>query len=113
MFQQAILIGGGLGVLLGIYIARVSHRHESVRGGIVAHVFHYFGAAFFVSTLPTALTALIIGGGFGTALPAALLMIGLSLLSLMLFAVVELPHRPQAAPDEDAWTAEKARSSGL
>lgn len=113
MFEQSILIGGALGAILGIYIARVSQRHDPVRAGALAQVFHYLGAACFVSALPTAITALIIGGGFGTALPAAFLMVGLSLLSLLIYALLELPHRPPKTDPEEVWTEAKARSSGL
>lgn len=110
----AILIGLAFGVTLGALAARSSNRREQVRGGLPARVFHYLGAALFVSALPGVLAAVILGQGLLRAAAVGFGFVLLSLAMLFVYAVFERGARTglPAAPD-DEWTAEKARTSGL
>jgi hypothetical protein len=110
----AILIGLACGLVLGVFTARSSARRDRVYGGVLAQVFHYLGAASFVSALPGVLAAVFLGQG---VLRAAAVGFGFMLLSLALLLVYALFERGArarlpAAPAE-SWTADKARTSGL
>ncbi len=111
--EKALLVGLLIGGLLAIYVARRSLREEKVYGGIVAQVFHYLGALGFCMTLPTILTVLVLHGGFGTAFPLGIALVISSLIALFFFALVEHPARAKATPEDDVWTEEKARASGM
>ena len=108
---QAFLIGIAFGLAGGWYIARVSHRRDRVRGGLPAQFFHVLAASAFISSLPGTLAALLLGGGLITAVPLAFGFVGLSLLLLLIYAAFERPARVGLPDEDDAWTAEKARTS--
>jgi len=110
---QAFLIGAAFGLAGGWYIARVSHRRDPVQGGLLAQLFHVLGASAFISSLPGTLAALLLGGGLFTAVPLAFSFLGLSLLFLLIYSIFEAPARRDMAAEDEAWTAEKARTSGL
>jgi hypothetical protein len=108
----ALLVGLILGSIFAVYVSRRSSRDEKIYGGALAHIFHYLGALGFCMTLPTVITNVILHGGF---LQAILLGFGLviaAFIALLVFAVVENPARP-AVLEEEVWTEEKARSSGM
>lgn len=110
---QAFVIGAVFGLAGGWYVARISHRRDAVHGGFLAQFFHVLGASAFISSLPGTLAALILGGGLLTAIPLAFSFLGLSLLLLLMYAVFEAPARKGLDAEDEAWTAEKARTSGL
>lgn len=110
---QAFMIGAAFGLAGGWYVARVSSRSEAVYGGLLAQIFHVLGASAFISSLPGTLAALLLGGGLITAVPLAFSFLGLSLLFLLVYAVFEAPARKSMVVEDEAWTAEKARTSGL
>lgn len=110
---SALLIGAVCGLIFGIPITRRSISKEKIHGGKPAHVFHYIGTAAFVGVLPTVLASLVLRGGFSVALPLAFGLLTVSFGALFLFAIVERPARPQAAPEDAGWTREDAQTSGL
>lgn len=115
-FLTALAIGIGIGLIAGIFIARRSAREAPIYGGLPALALHYIGASLFVSALPSALTSLILGRGLLGALTAAFTCVIASLIAFLIFATVEAPARAARAPqeqEEEVWTAEKARTSGL
>lgn len=113
IWQESILIGLVLGVIMAIWVAPRSAKKDAIRGGSMAQVFHFIGAALFSAVLPTVLVSLILRGGFGVAFPLAIGLLVLAYVALLGYAVFEKPARAQVAPDEELWTAEKAKSSGL
>jgi hypothetical protein len=111
--EKALLVGLIIGGLLAIYVTRRSLREEKVYGGALAQVFHYLGALGFCMTLPTVLAVLVLRGGFGIAFPLGIGLVIASLIMLIIFAVIERPARPKITPEDDVWTEEKARASGM
>lgn len=108
----ALLIGVACAVVFGYFVARASAKHEAVRGGVFAAVFHYLGAAGASGVLPVVLANVLLGQGVIRALLSAALFFGVSFIALMVYAALELPARPE---DEElsGWTKEDALSSGL
>jgi len=111
--QTAILIGLACGAVLGALTARSSNRRDRVYGGALAHLFHYLGAAFFVSALPGVLATIALGQGIVRAVAVGVGFVLLSLAMLFVHALFERGARPAAVPQDEEWTAEKARTSGL
>lgn len=109
----ALLAGLVLGALLSLYVAPRSLREEKVYGGALAQVLHYLGVLGFCMTLPTVLTAVILHSGFLTAVMLGFSLVGAAFVALLLFAAVERPARAGITPEDDVWTEEKARTSGL
>lgn len=112
--QIAILIGLACGAVLGALTARSSNRRDRVYGGPLAHLFHYLGAAFFVSALPGVLATIVLGQGIVRAVAVGAGFVLLSLVTLFVYALFERGARPVVVSQQDEeWTAEKARTSGL
>ena len=109
----ALLVGLVLGSLFAVYVTRRSLREEKGYGGAAAQVFHFLGALGFCMTLPTVITALILHGGFALAFPLGIGCVLAAFAALLIFAVIERPARAGIAPQDQVWTEEKARSSGL
>ncbi|MCK6577718.1 MAG: hypothetical protein L6Q98_06400 [Anaerolineae bacterium] len=113
IWQQALLIGLVLGGLLAILIVPRSLRSEAVRGGGGAKFFHAVGAILASAVFPTAVVALILRGGFGVAFPLAFGLAILAFVALIGYAVFEQPAHVSGKSEEEVWTAEKAKTSGL
>jgi hypothetical protein len=112
--DDALLAGLILGIIFSLYVAPRSLREEKVYGGAAAQVIHYLGVLGFCMTLPTVITALILRGGFGVAFPLGIGCVIAAFIALLIFAVIERPARAALPPeDNDVWTAEKARKSGM
>lgn len=111
--EKALLVGLIIGGFLAIYVSRRSLRAEKVYGGALAQGFHFLGALAFCMTLPTVLTVLVLHGGFGIAFPLGIGLVLTSLIMFFFFALFERPARPKIAPQDDVWTEEKARASGM
>ena len=112
--QTAIFIGLACGLVLGILTARSSARRDKVRGGLLAHVFHYLGASLTVSALPGVLATILLGQGILRAVAVGAGFVLLSLAMLFIYAIFERGARTGiSVPDDEGWTAEKARTSGL
>lgn len=109
------LIGLSIGAALAaLLVARNSAAKDPVHGSIGAKSFHFLAAALFASSLPTVLATLIVNHGLLNAFVSGLVCVGSSFALLLIYAAFESPARA-ALPNEDdtAWTAEKARQSGL
>ncbi|MEP7292873.1 MAG: hypothetical protein ABI835_13910 [Chloroflexota bacterium] len=111
--EKALLVGLIIGIPVAIYVTRRSLGEEKVYGGALAQVFHYLGALGFCMTLPTVITTMILRGGFGQALPLGIGCVIAAFVALLVFAVIEHPARAKAEPEDDVWTEEKARASGM
>ncbi len=109
----ALLVGLILGSIFAIFVTRRSLREQTVHGGMPANVFHFLGVLGFCMTLPTVIMALVLHGGFALAFPLGIGCVVAAFLALLIYALFERPARAALAPDEDLWTEEKARSSGL
>ena len=107
----ALLIGLGFALVLGYFVARSSARREKIYGGQAAHALNYIASAGVAGTLPVVLASLILRGGFGLAFPLAVSFMVVSLISLVIFAIIELPARSKATGQ--GWTEQDARTSGL
>jgi hypothetical protein len=73
-WQLLWLVGIGIGAILGLLVARKSHRTLPITGGSMGHVFHYIACLLIMANAPTALLVTIfLGyGGFLTRLLTAL-----------------------------------------
>lgn len=110
----AILFGLACGMVLGALTARSSNRREKVHGGLLAQLFHYLGAALIVSALPGVLATIVLGQGILRAVAVGAGFVLSSLAMLFVYAVFERGARAKLpAAQDDEWTAEKARTSGL
>jgi hypothetical protein len=109
-----LLIALAIGAALGAVVHRRAVADEKVHGGLPALILHYLGAAVFSSALPAVLLTVFSGLGFLTAVAVGFSCFLIALLLLMAHAAVELKPRAAALLKEDeGWTAEKAKSSGL
>jgi hypothetical protein len=109
-----LLIALGIGAALGAVVHRRAVVEEKVYGGIGALALHYLGAAVFSSALPAVLLTVLSGLGLLTALAVGFGCFLVALALLMAHAALELKPRAAALLKQDeGWTAEKARSSGL
>ncbi len=109
----ALLVGLILGSIFATFVARRSLDEEKIHGGAPAKVFHFLGALGFCMTLPTVITALLLRGGFTLAFPLGIGCVIAAFIALLIYAVFEYPARAGLALDDDGWTEEKARTSGL
>ena len=89
------LIGGVIGLILGYFVARKSAAEKPIRGGTVANIFHYLGAAAFVSVAPTVLiAAMIFRLGFARDLILAIGLLAISAVCLLIHAAIEVQSQP-------------------
>lgn len=108
-----LLIGLGCGLVIGIFVARASAKKDKLRAGGAVSILHYLASALFASGVPSALASLLMGRGIGTALIFAFGCIIASYLVLLPFAALEFPARARKREEDEGWTAQKARESGL
>lgn len=101
-------------VFVGLYIHRETSEHEAIHSGIFAQIMNLIASMAFAAVVPTALLGLILGV-LHTVVPVILGLFATTFVALLLFALVERPVAAQVTPihEEELWTAEKARSSGL
>jgi uncharacterized membrane protein len=57
---QAVLIGGGIGIVMGFFVARRSASTKPIQGGALAHILHYLGAVCAVAPAPIVLVGAIL-----------------------------------------------------
>lgn len=111
---ESLLIGGGFGLLLCLFVIPRSLREERIFGGVVAQLFHALGTWCLASVVPTTLVALLVFHvGFGVAFPMAFGLFALGYALFLVYALVEKPAAAAHASEEDVWTAERAKTSGL
>jgi hypothetical protein len=105
--------------IFGTLTARSSIRREKILSGPAAQLFNLIGTIAFVGILPGVLCSLALGQTHIIGFPMAVTLLVTSLLAFLIFAVFELPVRKAnqskvvTAEEEEVWTAEKARTSGL
>jgi hypothetical protein len=113
-----ILISCVIGVMVGIFVGRRvaerSEHEEKIVGGKLARFCHQLSCIAFTGGLPAGLGGLLLGTGFRDAVFLALGFLGVSFLSLLLHAFIEYPAKQKAKlEDDEGWTEQKARTSGL
>ena len=109
----ALLIGIACAVVFGYFTARASARRDMIYGGQVARFFHYIGAAAASGTVPVVLANVFLGQGFGGAVLSAISFFAVGFISLVIYAMLDLPARQQLADDDSGWTKEDALTSQL
>ncbi len=101
----------------GPLLARASMRREPIYSGSLAKFFNAVAAMAFVGILPGALCSLVTQQATTLGIPLALALFATAFIALVLFALLELParkpHLKQPTEDDEVWTAERARTSGL
>jgi hypothetical protein len=113
--KNTLIIWAAFAIVFGPFLTRSSIRRSPVRGGVLAHLFHFIAATAAVAVVPTIIAALVFGGGFRLAFPLALTLMLTSLFSLVIFAIIEKPaiQTYEASLEDRGWTEEDARTSGL
>jgi len=111
--EIAALVGLILGVIFSIFVTRRSIREAKIYGGTLAQVFHYLGVLGFCMALPSVLSAVILRSGFAASFLLGVGCVIAAFVALLIFAAIEHPARAGITPEEEVWTEEKARSSGL
>lgn len=110
----ALIIIMGFAGVLSLPTARSSIRRDPVRGGPLAHAFHFLGIVAYLGVLPAALVGSLLVGPLRLGIPLALGLLAISLLCLFAYAWFERPARRRITPAEDTgWTARDAQASGL
>lgn len=106
----------GWALIFGSLTAASSNRRRKVRGGVLSHAFNWLASALFVSILPAVLLSIfVLHLPIIRILLTAVSLLGLSYLSLLVYALFEKPALDRLPPEEEdrGWTAEDARTSGL
>jgi hypothetical protein len=111
--EIAAIVGLALGLIFSFYVRRKSIAEEKIYGGTLAQVFHYLGVLAFCMTLPTVISAGILRSGFLPSVALGFTCVILAFVFLLIFAVIEQPARAGITPQEEVWTEEKARDSGM
>ncbi|MGB7338120.1 MAG: hypothetical protein WBC91_04440 [Phototrophicaceae bacterium] len=109
--------------------SRSANKREATQSGAAANVLNYIAAGFIAMVAPTALCNIFfihpnfLGRvelfGFNLTVFAhliviVLVMIGIALLCLIPYAILEKPHLDKLVQNEDrGWTREDAETSGL
>lgn len=102
---------------VGPKVARRARETEPLYGGSIPQLFNLTASMAVSALIPGALTTLLMGFGHN-ALYIVGTCLSIIIISLIGLSVVEVPahkvamaNKPQ--DDDDAWTEEKARTSGL
>jgi hypothetical protein len=90
-WQIIALIAGGIGLLLGIYLARRSHQTDAVQSGI-SRIFHYLASAA-VGTVPFGIITGLIVGDLRSGVLVALVALGAALALVIIYALPESAAR--------------------
>jgi hypothetical protein len=81
-----------IALILGYFVARKSNAEQPIKGGTLAQVFHYLGAATFVAVGPSVLlNALVLKLPFLPNVLSALAMLAVAGVFLIIYAVFEAP----------------------
>ncbi len=88
---MAVLIGGGIGIVLGFFVARRSASTKPIQGGALAHIFHYLGAVGAVAPAPIVLVgAIVYKLPFGQSAGLCCGSLALGFVMLLFFAFLEV-----------------------
>lgn len=90
-WQIVALIAGGIGLLLGIYLARRSHQSDPVLSGI-SHVFNYLASAA-IGAVPFGILSGIVIGDLRSGVLVALVALGAAVALVILYALPESAAR--------------------
>jgi hypothetical protein len=90
-WQLIALTAGGVGLLLGIYLARRSHQADPLQSAI-AHIFHYLAAAA-VGAIPFGIIAGLALGDLRSGVLIALVALGAAIALTVLYALPESAAR--------------------
>jgi type III secretory pathway component EscV len=110
-----ILLSAGL---VGTRVAAEARKRETIYSGAAGQVLNLISSMAVSALLPGLIVGLILGSTH-FVLPVMLTLLSTILVSLVIFALIEMPKRKQAEAlqpeltEDDLWTAEKARTSGL
>ncbi len=102
----ALLIGGVIGLIMGVFVARKSAKEQPIKGGPLASLFHYLASSAFVGIAPTVLVGAILYRAHFFPRLIQGIGLGLSLLVtaavfMLLYAAFEAPsEQSQAQPDK-------------
>jgi hypothetical protein len=104
-------------VLAAPRVLKEANEREPIYGGTLPTLFNLIGTVAFVGIIPGILTALILGI-VHSVVPVVLTLLATCLVSMLLYTLTELPaYRQHLATiktgEDELWTAEKARTSGL
>jgi len=124
-----VLILVGLGLLVAFMTSRSANNREKTHSGGVANIFNFLASGLIAMLAPTVLCSIffIHPNFLGTVAPfgfnitplahavlIALVMIGLAIICLIPYAILEKPHLDRISEEEDkGWTREDAETSGL
>jgi hypothetical protein len=115
--SNALIIALAVGVIAGLFIGRRlaerSIMKEPIYGGDLAKFFHRLACSAFSGGVPAGIVEVILGRNVVTGIILALCFVGVSFISLLIFALLENAPRQSALAEDRGWTAEKAKSSGL
>ncbi len=110
------------GMIAGFFVARTANSHEKIEGGPIAQASNYLASAILIAMAPTVLCAVlvihptfILNSTILSAIVIAMIMVGIALVLLLPYALLEKPHvqRQQQQQDDKGWTREDAETSGL
>jgi ABC-type Fe3+ transport system permease subunit len=93
----AVLIGAAFGMVIGIGIARDSHRKQPVQGSI-ARIFHYLACAGLASMLPFIVAGIVFGLRFLVLFGTAVGWLALTAIFLLVYAGFEQASGTLSAP---------------
>ncbi|HEX2620515.1 MAG TPA: hypothetical protein VHL11_10215 [Phototrophicaceae bacterium] len=101
----------------GPRVVREALERDKIYGGVIPRIMTYIGAFALGGLLPGILLGVILGIVHQVA-PIALSLLATIFVSLIVYTAVEFPARQRhavalPAEEDDLWTAEKARTSGL
>lgn len=88
-WTTALVIGVCIGALIGVGLMRYSLKAEAISGGPLSHVFHYLACAFFGSSTPFIITAIVVGIPFLIMFGTAVALIATAGLLTFVYGVFE------------------------
>jgi hypothetical protein len=87
-----LIIQLAFGLIVGYFVARKSNAEQPIKGGTLAQVFHYLGAATFVAVAPSVLlNGLVLKLPFLPNVLSAVAMLAVAGVCLIIYAVFEAP----------------------
>jgi uncharacterized protein YneF (UPF0154 family) len=114
--QIAILIALAIGLIAGYFISQRAAKHEKIYGGALPKALNYAASAAMITLAPSVLcSAIVLRNEFAFTILMVVVILGIGVISSMLFAVFEnTPRKAALAKKVDrGWTEQDARTSGL
>jgi len=109
----AVVVGVAFGLYVGSRIATRSEQDEPIYGGSTAQALHRLASVALGGAFPAGLLTIFLAHSVVSGIVMGFAFVGTSFLLLILFALVENGPRQIALENDQGWTAEKARTSGL